>query len=67
MKSVQIVVHTQGGIVRSAPDQLTERDYEALKEMLQESSDGRYLSFNTDDGWVLIPYSQIYYVEVVLQ
>jgi hypothetical protein len=61
MKSVQIVAHTTGGEVRGAVDQMTERDYEALKTEIKNSA---YLEFNTDNGWVLIPGPSILYVEV---
>jgi hypothetical protein len=65
MKFITFIAHTTGGEVRSAPEQGTERDYEALKDGLKSiMSDLKYLEFNTDNGWVIIPASQLLYVEV---
>lgn len=61
MKSVEIVAHTTGGEVRGATEQMTEREYEALKAEIKAST---YLEFNTDNGWVLIPGPSVIYVEV---
>lgn len=64
MKSMQIIAHTTGGEVRSAVDQVTERDFEAIKEVMKSASNSTYVEFNTDNGWVVIPGSQILYVEI---
>lgn len=66
MKMMQIVAHTAGGEVRSATEAVTERDYEQLKASLLDLTEKNYLEFNTEDGWVVIPLSQIFYVEIVL-
>lgn len=64
-KTVQIVAHTTGGEVRSAPEQTTEREYEQLKEGLKDYMGNlTYVEFNTENGWVVIPGSQILYIEV---
>jgi ectoine hydroxylase-related dioxygenase (phytanoyl-CoA dioxygenase family) len=64
MKSLQIVAHTAGGEVRGAVEQVTERDYETLKSSIMNLINGAVVEFNTDNGWVVIPTSQIFYVEV---
>lgn len=64
-KTVQIVAHTTGGEVSSAPEQTTEREYEQLKEGLKSlMPTPAYVEFNTEDGYVIIPGSQILYIEV---
>lgn len=66
-KTVQIVAHTTGGVVKSAPEQITEREYEQLKEGLKALMPNPvYVEFNTEDGYVIIPGSQIIYIEVNL-
>lgn len=64
MKSIQIVAHTHGGIVSGAVQQATEREYDALKSGLGNLIAGVCLEFDTEDGVVIIPSSQIYFVEV---
>lgn len=61
MKFMQIIVHTTSGQVSSASEQVTEREYEAMKETIKNSV---ALEFNTDNGWALIPVSNIVYVEL---
>lgn len=66
-KTVQIIAHTTGGEVKSAPEQITEREYEQLKDGLKSLMPApAYLEFNTEEGYVIIPGSQILYVEVKL-
>jgi len=64
MKSLQIVAHTAGGEVRGAIEQVTERDYEELKASMMSLINSTVVEFNTDTGWVVIPTSQIFYIEV---
>lgn len=65
MKFITIIAHTTGGEVRSAPEQGTERDYEQLKESLKAHMNNlTYVEFNTENGWIIIPGSQILYLEV---
>ncbi len=66
MKYMQVIVHTKGGEVKSAADQATERLYEDMKLLVEEIPDRKTFSFNTDEGWAMIPCSQILYVEIVL-
>lgn len=65
MKSVEIVAHTTGGVIRSAVDQMTERMYEELKNSFKVPyGDREYLMFNTDNGCVVIPGPQVLYIEL---
>lgn len=64
MKSLEIVAHTTGGEVRGAVQQVTERDYEATKSTMMKLVVGACIEFDTDTGWVVIPCSQLLYLEV---
>lgn len=64
MKSLQLIAHTTGGEVRSAVEQVTEREYETVKEGLKDIAQSAYIEFDTDNGWVIIPTAQIFYIEV---
>jgi hypothetical protein len=66
MKSLEIIAHTAGGEVRSAVEQVTERMYEDTKTSLKNYINGPYLEFDTDNGCVVIPTSQVLYVEIHL-
>lgn len=65
MKSLQLIAHTTGGVVLSAVEQVTERDYEVIKEGLRGTM-GRMtcVEFNTDEGWVIIPGASVLYVDL---
>lgn len=65
MKFLQIVAHTTGGEVKSSVEQVTEREYESIKDAMKQSFE--YIEFNTETGWVVIPGNQIIYMEIVLQ
>lgn len=66
-KNVQVVAHTTGGEVKSAPERFTEREYDQLKDGLKKYiNDLNYVEFDTEDGWVVIPSSQLPYLEVRL-
>ena len=66
MKYMQVIAHTTGGEVVGASEQVTERDYETWKEMLVEIPKKDSLVFDVEDGCVVIPTSQILYVELRL-
>lgn len=67
MKSMQMIVRTiTGQVHKSAAEQVTEREYDALKEGLKAMIPFKYLEFNTDDGYAMVVGSQIESVSVVL-
>lgn len=63
---MQVIVHTPGGLVKSAVETVTERLFEDMKIELARAAQGEYLEFNTEDGWAVVPASQIWYIEISL-
>lgn len=62
--NVQLTVHTTGGEVTGKVTEVTEEEMFELREGIKKfSAKLDYLDLDTDTGWVIIPGSQLLYIE----
>lgn len=52
---MKIIAHTKYGTFETSPTPYSEEEYNNLKEFMSTVTDSKYLTLNTDTGFIYLP------------
>ena len=56
---MKIIVHTKYGTFETKPTPYSEEEYGKMQEFMSTVTDSKFLSLNTEDGFIYLPQSII--------